>query len=105
VKSKSVPNAVRRVVAVRYGKPTRERLQFPCACVYCGAKGTVTWFWLHHSQRISQWVYFDLQLDHVIPLALGGTHDPQNIVPACRSCNAAKKDHADWRRHAEAIDR
>ncbi len=30
--------------------------------------------------------------DHVIALALGGAHDPENIVPACKSCNSAKRD-------------
>jgi len=33
----------------------------------------------------------DLTMDHVIPLARGGTSTPGNIVPACRSCNQDKK--------------
>ena len=28
--------------------------------------------------------------DHLVPLALGGLHVADNIVPACRKCNAAK---------------
>ncbi len=31
-----------------------------------------------------------LEQDHVTPLTRGGTHSAGNIVPACRSCNAAK---------------
>ncbi len=33
-----------------------------------------------------------LETDHFRPLAKGGEHDPSNIVPACRRCNAIKKD-------------
>ena len=31
-----------------------------------------------------------LTMDHVIPLAKGGRHVKENIVPACRSCNSKK---------------
>lgn len=47
---------------------TRALLAQPCA--YCGAKAT--------------------QIDHVIPVSRGGTHDPDNVVPACKHCNAQK---------------
>ena len=30
------------------------------------------------------------EIDHVIPLALGGPHCLSNLRPACRSCNASK---------------
>jgi len=30
-------------------------------------------------------------IDHVIPLARGGSHWPANLRPACRSCNCSKK--------------
>lgn len=33
-----------------------------------------------------------LEMDHVIALARGGDHDPDNIVPACTSCNSSKND-------------
>lgn len=29
-------------------------------------------------------------IDHLIPLARGGTHDPANLVLSCRPCNAAR---------------
>lgn len=31
-----------------------------------------------------------LAVDHVTPVALGGTDDPSNLVAACRDCNAGK---------------
>lgn len=31
-----------------------------------------------------------LTVDHVTPVALGGTDDPANLVAACRDCNAGK---------------
>lgn len=43
-------------------------------CAYCGRP----------SDRLEQ--------DHVIPLAQGGQHHRDNIVPACRSCNASKNN-------------
>ncbi len=33
-----------------------------------------------------------LTIDHVLPLSKGGTHTPDNVVPACGSCNSAKGD-------------
>ena len=37
--------------------------------------------------------------DHVIPLSRDGRHTIGNVLPACRSCNAAKSDKllAVWR--------
>jgi hypothetical protein len=31
-----------------------------------------------------------LTIDHVVPVALGGTDDPSNLVAACKDCNAGK---------------
>jgi 5-methylcytosine-specific restriction endonuclease McrA len=42
-------------------------------CAYCGATE-------------------DLQVDHFIPISLGGTNDLSNFVPACVSCNASKNN-------------
>jgi 5-methylcytosine-specific restriction protein A len=33
----------------------------------------------------------ELTMDHVVPLARGGTSTPGNIVPACKKCNQEKK--------------
>lgn len=42
-------------------------------CTYCGATD-------------------DLAVDHVVPLARGGTNDLGNLTPACRPCNSSKRD-------------
>lgn len=44
------------------------------ACRYCGATASTT----------------TLTIDHVVPVALGGTDDPVNLVTACKDCNAGK---------------
>jgi 5-methylcytosine-specific restriction endonuclease McrA len=44
-------------------------------CHYCGKKFKAA----------------ELTMDHVIPLARGGTSTRGNCVPACRACNATKK--------------
>jgi len=44
---------------------------FSQSCVYCGSKEKLT-------------------IDHVIPLAKGGTHELKNLLPCCRSCNSSK---------------
>ena len=33
-----------------------------------------------------------MTVDHIEPLAAGGKHVPENLVAACRSCNASKKE-------------
>lgn len=42
-------------------------------CMYCACKATLT-------------------IDHIEPIARGGLHDPDNVVPACKSCNSSKND-------------
>lgn len=44
------------------------------ACQYCGLVAPDT----------------ELTIDHVIPVALGGTDKPDNLVAACKDCNAGK---------------
>jgi hypothetical protein len=44
------------------------------ACRYCGAMAPDA----------------KLTVDHVVPVALGGSDDPANLVAACRDCNAGK---------------
>ena len=31
-----------------------------------------------------------LTLDHVVPVSLGGTDDPDNLVAACHDCNSGE---------------
>lgn len=33
-----------------------------------------------------------LTMDHLIPIARGGPHSSENVVPACKQCNCSKKD-------------
>lgn len=39
-----------------------------------------------------------LEIEHYDPIALGGLHDASNIVGACKSCNASKRNtpHLVW---------
>ncbi|MBR1609540.1 MAG: HNH endonuclease [Kiritimatiellae bacterium] len=43
-------------------------------CHYCGRKVPAS----------------ELTMDHVVPVARGGTSTPGNVVPCCRACNASK---------------
>lgn len=43
-------------------------------CFYCGKK----------------FAFKELTMDHVVPLARGGTTTAGNVVPACRPCNKNK---------------
>ena len=44
-----------------------------------------------------------LRVDHVTPVALGGTDDPTNLVAACQDCNAGKSSVALSSEHVEDI--
>lgn len=46
------------------------------ACYYCGTPAALG--------------LKKLQIDHVMPVDLGGTNDPWNLVAACSDCNAGK---------------
>jgi hypothetical protein len=49
------------------------------ACAYCGAGGR-------------------MQQEHYLPVDMGGTYTPDNIIPACGKCNSQKqrKDPLEW---------
>ena len=63
---KNVPSRVRFEVLRRDG----------FRCRYCGAPAPETGE--------------GLTVDHVVPVVLGGTNDPSNLVAACRDCNSGK---------------
>lgn len=82
-KKRRVLSAASEWAAVR--KPRRKagigrRLRFSIlerdgfACRYCGARAPRA----------------ELQVDHILPRAKGGTNHPDNLVTACRDCNAGK---------------
>lgn len=58
------------------------QFMFECRCAYCG-----------------EWSE-DLIQEHVIPVSKGGHYVPENIIPACRSCNGSKhaRDMEEWYR-------
>lgn len=70
-----IPSAVRQYVF--------ERDSFQCRS--CGQTGRET----------------ELTIDHIIPLARGGSNDLSNLHTLCRSCNLRKTDNLDsrFRRH------
>ena len=45
---------------------------YDASCAYCGASSRA------------------LEQDHVVPISKGGGHTKDNVVPACRRCNARK---------------
>lgn len=47
----------------------------PGICYYCNGKFPVK----------------ELTMDHLVPLARGGTSNKGNLVPACKECNTRKK--------------
>lgn len=52
-------------------------LEYGGRCGYCGAGGP-------------------MQADHRVPLSRGGTHDIENIMPACRQCNLEKASMSEF---------
>jgi 5-methylcytosine-specific restriction endonuclease McrA len=59
----------------RIASAVRARLCVDARCVYCGYA-----FGRDESP----------DMDHVIPMALGGTGELWNLAPACASCNRSK---------------
>jgi len=64
-----IPAAVKKLVLRR----TDSR------CWYCGAE-------------LSRLGEMSFEIDHVLPIAKGGTNDPSNLVASCRACNQKKGD-------------
>lgn len=60
-------------------------------CAYCGCPIT----------------YQEMQVDHVVPLANGGTNDLQNLNPSCPACNTFKGDKTikSFRRRIKSLTR
>lgn len=48
----------------------------------------------NHTCRYCHSAENPLTIDHVLPVALGGTDDPSNLVACCRDCNAGKSSSA-----------
>jgi hypothetical protein len=72
--------AIKRQSNFNYDEWVKILLEYNYKCAYCGKESK------------------NLEQDHVIPLSKGGLHTKENIVPACRSCNASKNNKIleDW---------
>lgn len=64
VERKNIPNYIRFQVF--------KRDKFTCQ--YCGRSGV------------------ELEVDHITPVASGGTNDIDNLITACKDCNRGKRD-------------
>lgn len=60
----------------KLSKEERQQVYEKCNghCAYCGCKLG----------------YKDMQVDHMVPLRIGGADETSNMLPACRSCNHYK---------------
>jgi 5-methylcytosine-specific restriction endonuclease McrA len=65
--------------------------EFDGSCAYCGLQETET-------ERLVP--------DHMLPLAKGGDNSIWNIIPACKRCNASKRDKTleEYLDYLQAID-
>lgn len=54
-------------------------------CQYCG----------YRAQDFKTWWNGHFSLDHVVPLAHGGSHSTDNLVVTCGQCNNHKRDFYD----------
>lgn len=61
----------------------RIRIQAGDRCGYC--------------QSAQRYVFGTLEIDHLTPIARGGTDDEENLWLACRMCNNYKSDHTHGR--------
>jgi hypothetical protein len=53
------------------------------------------WRCFHCRKRLTRTT---ITKDHLVPLFRGGSEDAQNLVPACKSCNSAKRDRLEWKK-------
>jgi 5-methylcytosine-specific restriction endonuclease McrA len=84
----SIPLAVRRQVALKYGCKPGESAE--AACYYCGEPGSIYWPRTRKGQP-SAWVAFSrLEIDHFVAESKGGPTESENLVLACRTCNRSK---------------
>lgn len=75
----------------KLSKTERQEVYQKCQghCAYCGC----------------DLKYIDMQVDHVIPLRIGGADELNNMLPACRSCNHYKAtfDVEEYRKYLAGI--
>jgi 5-methylcytosine-specific restriction endonuclease McrA len=74
-KAKAGGSATLRDTSAAYQRLRLGMLDTEPLCRYCRAQGRIT------AASI---------VDHIVALSLGGSNDPANLAPACKSCNDAK---------------
>lgn len=96
---KNVPSKARRELAIKYGcVPGYTSV---VRCHWCGMQGCVYWPLLN-SGKPHGWPVFEHHIDHLIPLARGGSHEVSNLAFACERCNWSRgaKSAEEFRRAA-----
>lgn len=73
---------------IRRAKRERIYVADSCECLYCGAQVAIG----DERGQSSVLGVALATLDHVEPVALGGTNDATNLVTACIYCNRSKGD-------------
>ncbi|GAP95406.1 HNH endonuclease [Leptolyngbya sp. NIES-2104] len=66
----------RRKLSAELQQQVRTRANF--LCEFCHAS--------------EQWQYVQFTIDHLLPIAQGGTNDPNNLALSCFHCNRRKTD-------------
>lgn len=97
MKRQKIPPPIRRSMFRRHG--LLRGMEKPVACSYCDALGVLRWEQDNRLYGYPRWSRHDgvsLSLDHVLPVALGGSDDPSNLEWACHRCNAQKGARRDW---------
>jgi 5-methylcytosine-specific restriction endonuclease McrA len=46
----------------------------------------------------------EIELDHIVPVVLGGSSDPSNIACSCRPCNRSKGSKVGFKQIAKLLE-
>jgi hypothetical protein len=75
-------------LALRNGCVPGERSEVEC--YWCGKIGFVDWRYMTIRGTPTSWPEFSLSIDHLQPVARGGSNIAENLVFACLLCNMCK---------------
>lgn len=54
-----------------------------------GSRATAWHVHCHWCRKVI--IFSETTVDHVVPLADGGAHEPANMVPSCKPCNDSRE--------------